>query len=71
MRDAGQDRHTGAEVAVKFEPANTKQPQLLYEAKVLRLLSGGGASVAGRTLPVALRASAVSHHIMRTTARAA
>jgi predicted Ser/Thr protein kinase len=30
-------------VAIKLEAANTKQPQLLYEAKVLRLLAGGGA----------------------------
>ena len=32
---------TGEEVAVKIETANTKHPQLLYEAKLLKHLQGG------------------------------
>lgn len=31
------------EFAVKLEQAGTKHPQVLYEAKVLKILSGGGA----------------------------
>lgn len=33
------------EFAVKLEQAATKHPQVLYEAKVLKILSGGGAFV--------------------------
>jgi serine/threonine protein kinase len=36
------DNKTGDEVALKIEPAKTKHPQLLYEAKLLRLLKGKG-----------------------------
>jgi serine/threonine protein kinase len=38
----GADAETGAEVAVKLEPARARHPQLLYESKVYRALSGGG-----------------------------
>ncbi|KAL8452682.1 hypothetical protein Emed_001246 [Eimeria media] len=31
----------GREVAIKLEPANTKHPQLLYEARIVKLLQGG------------------------------
>jgi hypothetical protein len=30
------------EFAVKLEQAGSKHPQVLYEAKVLKILSGGG-----------------------------
>ncbi|KAL8446814.1 hypothetical protein Emag_004575 [Eimeria magna] len=36
----GIDPH-GREVAIKLEPANTKHPQLLYEARIVKLLQGG------------------------------
>ena len=32
----------GKEVAIKLEPANTRHPQLLYEARIVKLLQGGG-----------------------------
>ena len=32
---------TGEEVALKLEPSRTKHPQLLYEAKIYKLLQGG------------------------------
>lgn len=32
----------GREVAIKLEPANTKHPQLLYEARIIKFLQGGG-----------------------------
>ncbi|OEH75049.1 casein kinase [Cyclospora cayetanensis] len=31
----------GREVAIKLEPANTKHPQLLYEARIIKFLQGG------------------------------
>ncbi|CDJ29534.1 uncharacterized protein EMH_0050490 [Eimeria mitis] len=31
----------GREVAIKLEPANTKHPQLLYEARIIKYLQGG------------------------------
>ena len=34
----GTDLETGEEVAVKLEPLNAQQPQLLYEAKLYRQL---------------------------------
>lgn len=34
-------KETHEEVAVKLEPADTKHPQVIYEAKVLKLLAGG------------------------------
>lgn len=34
-------KETHEEVAVKLEPANTRHPQVIYEAKVLKLLAGG------------------------------
>eukprot|EP00928_Gymnodinium_smaydae_P053261 TRINITY_DN37297_c0_g1_i1.p1 TRINITY_DN37297_c0_g1~~TRINITY_DN37297_c0_g1_i1.p1 ORF type:complete len:329 (-),score=43.28 TRINITY_DN37297_c0_g1_i1:437-1423(-) len=37
---AGVDVHSGEAVAVKFEGAQTAHPRLLYEAKMLKLLSG-------------------------------
>jgi hypothetical protein len=39
---AGRHEDTFAEVAVKMEAKTSELPQLLYEARVLRLLSGGG-----------------------------
>lgn len=41
---AGQDVQTKQDVAVKLEPIKTKHPQLHYEYKLYKLLSGGGAS---------------------------
>jgi hypothetical protein len=45
MLDAGaaQKKDETVEFAVKLEQAATKHPQVLYEAKVLKILSGGGA----------------------------
>lgn len=37
----GTDITTGEEVAVKLESVKTKHPQLLYESKLYRILSGG------------------------------
>lgn len=37
----GTDQQTGEEVAIKLESVKTKQPQLLHEAKVYRMLAGG------------------------------
>lgn len=41
----GLDPH-GREVAIKLEPANTKHPQLLYEARIVKLLQGGSKAFA-------------------------
>lgn len=38
---AAHHRETHEEVAVKLEPANARHPQVIYEAKVLKLLAGG------------------------------
>lgn len=38
---AGTNVHTGEEVAIKLEPIKTKHPQLLFEAKIYRVLQGG------------------------------
>ena len=35
-----QNKETGVDVAVKFEPAKTKFPQLYYEAKLYRIYDG-------------------------------
>ena len=35
-----QNKETGEEVAVKFEPAKTKFPQLYYEAKLYKVFDG-------------------------------
>jgi casein kinase 1 len=37
----GKNIGTGEEVAVKLEPVKSKNPQLLYESRVYRLLQGG------------------------------
>lgn len=37
----GMSIQTGEEVAIKMESANARHPQLLYEAKLYRILSGG------------------------------
>ncbi|KEP65598.1 UNVERIFIED_CONTAM: casein kinase I [Hammondia hammondi] len=37
----GVDVRDGREVAIKLELASTKHPQLIYEAKIIRLLQGG------------------------------
>jgi hypothetical protein len=42
-RCAGRHVETKEECAVKLEPGSSKHPQLVYEAKVLKLLAGGGA----------------------------
>ena len=34
------NKETGEEVAVKFEPAKTKFPQLYYEAKLYKIFDG-------------------------------
>ena len=39
---AGVDILTDEEVAIKLENLRTKHPQLIYEAKVYRILQGGG-----------------------------
>lgn len=38
---AGRHVETKEEFAVKLEPGSAKHPQLIYEAKVLKLLAGG------------------------------
>jgi len=38
----GRDLSTGQAVAIKIEEANAKHPQLIYEAKLYRILSGCG-----------------------------
>lgn len=38
---AAHHRDTHEEVAVKLEPVDTRHPQVIYEAKVLKLLAGG------------------------------
>lgn len=42
---AAQKNEETDEFAVKLEQAATKHPQVLYEAKVLKILSGGGAFI--------------------------
>lgn len=37
----GTDAMTGDNLAIKFEPLRSRHPQLLYEAKLYRVLSGG------------------------------
>lgn len=37
----GKNIHTDEPIAIKFESASTKHPQLLFESKVLKLLQGG------------------------------
>jgi serine/threonine protein kinase len=39
---AGVHVDTGEEVAIKLEPVNRRDQQLLFESKVLRTLQGGG-----------------------------
>jgi serine/threonine protein kinase len=41
---AGTNVHTGEEVAIKLEPLKSKDPQLLYESKIYRVLQGHGKS---------------------------
>ena len=38
---SGTNETTGEEVAIKLEPINTDQPQLIYEYKIYKLLQGG------------------------------
>ena len=38
---SGTNKTTGEEVAIKLEPAQTDQPQLIYEYKIYKLLQGG------------------------------
>ena len=38
---SGTNKVTGEEVAIKLEPVNTEQPQLIYEYKIYKLLEGG------------------------------
>ena len=38
---SGTNKTTGEEVAIKLEPAQTDQPQLIYEYKIYNLLQGG------------------------------
>ena len=38
---SGINKTTGEEVAIKLEPAQTDQPQLVYEYKIYKLLQGG------------------------------
>ena len=38
---SGTNKTTGEEVAIKLEPINTDQPQLIYEYKIYKLLQGG------------------------------
>ena len=38
---SGTNKTTGEEVAIKLEPINTEQPQLIYEYKIYKLLQGG------------------------------
>lgn len=51
---AGTSDDESERVAIKLEPCSTRHPQLLYEARVARLLQGGGAPP-----PHALRAGAL------------
>lgn len=37
----GSNVKTGEEVAIKLEPTKTKFPQLLYETKLYKILTGG------------------------------
>jgi len=37
----GYDYKNGKEVAIKMESQKTKNPQLIYESKILKLLQGG------------------------------
>lgn len=37
----GTNIHTNDDLALKFEPAQTKHPQLIYESKLLKLIEGG------------------------------
>ena len=38
---AGVNKTTGEEIAIKLEPINTKQPQLIYEYKIYKYLQNG------------------------------
>ena len=38
---SGTNRTTGEEIAIKLEPRDTDQPQLIYEYKIYKLLQGG------------------------------
>jgi predicted Ser/Thr protein kinase len=38
----GYDNRTNSEVAIKMEHQNAKNPQLINESKILKLLQGGG-----------------------------
>ena len=38
---SGTNKTTGEEVAIKLEPIDTDQPQLIYEYKIYKLLEGG------------------------------
>ena len=38
---AGVNKTTGEEIAIKLEPINTKQPQLIYEYKIYKYLKNG------------------------------
>ena len=38
---SGVNKTTNEEVAIKLEPANTDQPQLIYEYKIYKILQGG------------------------------
>jgi len=40
----GTDITNGEEVAIKLESTGTKHPQLQYEAKLYKVLQGGGTS---------------------------
>lgn len=37
----GMNVQTGSDVAIKLEPTSTKNPQLIFEAKIYKLLAGG------------------------------
>ena len=43
----GTNIQTGEPVAVKLEPVKTRHPQLLYEARLYKILASGGGSVVG------------------------
>jgi serine/threonine protein kinase len=57
------------EVAIKLEPANSTSQQLLYEARVYKLLQGGGTDIISRhTHTILLRQRRrVQHHGHRPT----
>ena len=38
---AGVNKTTGDEIAIKLEPLNTEQPQLVYEYKIYKYLQNG------------------------------